>query len=291
MLKRYQHWEKLNKQKKICLLILALILSALPGLADTRPVSGCITNFEGGQIDWQTGRIIAYGRAAPKDMSKADIDSLPGAARAEASHRIIRMLKKVRIESGRSVGDYAAQNDIILAGIEKTARDAVVSKQTYTSALSVELRLEASMRGGFLQLVLPEEIRQIPKISMLGAAGAPALKTGRTFTGLVIDVRGLDVTPVLNPYIVSEQGEAVYTPQFISREFAVQNGVCRYACSMETALKDDRIGSTPLVFKGLRKEGKLNTVVVISMSDYHLLEKVEARHQFFRECRVVLVID
>jgi len=60
---------------------------------------------------------------------------------------------------------------------------------------------------------------------------------------------------------------------------------------MDQALKDKRIGGHPLVFKGLRKEGKPNPVIVISMSDYHLLEKTTDRHRFLKECRIIIVTD
>jgi len=99
------------------------------------------------------------------------------------------------------------------------------------------------------------------------------------------------VDPVLNPVITSEQGHDIYSPTFISREFAVQNGVCRYFGNLEQALKDDRIGSNPLVLKGLRSAGEQNTAIIISMSDYHLLEKVTERHGFLKECRLIIVKD
>ena len=250
----------------------------------------CIVRYEKGFVNWTTGEVVALGHAQPEDRREISIESLPGAARADANSRIISVLKQVRIHGTRTVGQYASDNDIILAGIEKTARDAVVTRQHYTSALSIEIRLAASLYGGFLQLVLPEQIRGIPRIRPFTAS--PDTPEGYSrFTGLIIDARGLGVVPELMPRILSEQGHEVYSPVFISREFAVQNGVCRYALSLERARQIQRLGAAPLVIKGLRKEGSGHSAVVISMLDYHTLEKVVERHGFFRECRVALVID
>ncbi len=60
---------------------------------------------------------------------------------------------------------------------------------------------------------------------------------------------------------------------------------------MEEALKYDRIGSHPLVLKGLRSAGEQNRAIVISMSDYSLLEKTTERHTFLKECRLIIVKD
>jgi hypothetical protein len=60
---------------------------------------------------------------------------------------------------------------------------------------------------------------------------------------------------------------------------------------MDQALKDKRTGNHPLILKGLRKQGKPNTAIVISMSDYSLLEKATERHRFLKECRIIIVKD
>ncbi|MDZ7664079.1 MAG: hypothetical protein U5K27_01900 [Desulfotignum sp.] len=49
--------------------------------------------------------------------------------------------------------------------------------------------------------------------------------------------------------------------------------MCKYLCSMDNALEDPRVGSHPLVVKGLRISGKDNTAVVISTADAKKVEK------------------
>ncbi len=256
---------------------------------DELNTSLCITQLKNGAINWTTGMITATGKASVEDNTKASHKSVPGSARADANRHIIDILKQLIINNSLRVGKYASGNDIIMAGIEKTARDAVITRQYYTSALSVEILIETSMFGGFLQLLLPENIRQIPQINI----GNPQKKivADNFYTGLIIDARKLGIEPVINPVIISEQGDDIYSASFISREFAVQNGVCKYYCNMDQALKDDRIGSHPLIIKGLRNAGKQNTAIIVSMSDYLILEKTTERHTFLKECRVIIVKD
>lgn len=277
--------------------LFALVFIAL-AMVTTGPVCSqegpksdhCITLYENGQINWSTGTVTAVGRAGPRENKDGSHEAEPGSARADANRRIIDILKDIRIHNNLSVGQYASKNDVILAGIEKTARDATISRQYYTSALDVEIAIETSMLGGFLQRVLPEEIRQIPGINPETALKAPSRTGEIPYTGLVLDLRGLDFQPVLYPVVISEEGEAVYSALYISREFAVQYGVVNYYRSMDQAMSDKRIGSHPLVFKALRKAGKENTAIIISMADTRRLEKATERHLFLKECRVIFVM-
>ncbi len=251
----------------------------------------CVTSFDQGAVNWSTGKICATGKAVPNDKNLLSHEWVQGAARADANRNIIKIIKGIKLGNFQKVEQYAAQNDVILAGIEKTARDAIILKQYYTSALAVEMTIETSIYGGFLQLVLPEDIRQIPKINIEKLQADPDPEGRPLYSGLIIDATGLKIEPVLNPGIVSEQGHDVYSSAFISREFAVKNGVVKYLCSMKQAKKDRRVGNNPLVLKGLRKEGKENTSIVINMADYRALEKQPERHLFLRECRVIIVKD
>lgn len=265
----------------------------------TAMASQCIRQFENGAINWSTGQVMVTGNAAPEPGSDGVTVPVPGSARADATRNIIHILKQIRITPDLSVGEYAATHDIILAGIEKTAQDAKITNQLYTSAMDVEVRVETGIFGGFLQLVLPEDIRQIPKIADQKAKaepkGGPAHPRSAVnripYTGLVIDARGLDLSPILYPTIVSEEGKEIYSSLFISREFAVQYGVAAYLCGMDTALAHPRVGAHPLVFKALRKADNTTGAIVVSLSDAKALEKVTERHGFLKECRVVIVAD
>lgn len=274
--------------------VLFMAVAAMPAWAGQEDVKSyhCITAFEDGAINWSTGKILARGTASPSDKKSDSQDWVQGEARAAANRAIIKILKGIKLSNVQRVEEYAAKSDVILAGIEKTARDAVILKQFYTSALAVEMTVETTIHGGFLQLVLPDDIRQIPKIVPDDpTAGNASDALEPIYTGLVIDVSELNFEPVLNPQIVSEQGHDVYSSTFISREFAVNSGVVKYLCSMGQAIKDPRVGDNPLVVKGLRKEGKENKSIAISMADYRNLEKRPERHLFFKECRVIIVKD
>ncbi|WDP91195.1 MAG: hypothetical protein HUN04_16430 [Desulfobacter sp.] len=282
-------------------LVFIILVCGFSLAAGTAPAgaagSHCIREFDTGAVNWSTGKVLVTGKAAPEAGPDGEPVAMPGSARAHAIRNIIAILKQIPITPDLSVGEYASSHDVILAGIEKTAQDAAITRQIYTSAMDVEVRMEAPVFGGFLQLVLPDHIRQIPKISEqkpkpgkpLPDATPPSNRI--LYSGLIVDARGLGFEPILYPTIVGEQGREVYSSLFVSREFAVQYGVVTYSCEMSTALSFRRIGSNPLVFKALRRGGDKTGALVVSLADAKALEKATERHRFLKECRVVIVLD
>ena len=256
---------------------------------ETSCSEGCVTNLENGTINWSTGCLTAKGKATPsKEEKNKSSSSIPGAANADAMRNLIAILKNIKI-AHKSVKEFVASNDDIMAQIENTITDVSVIKQHYTSDGALEIEVETSMYGGFLQLILPHEIAQIPEIQSIEANDEVQKQRGK-YTGLVLDVRGLKFEPLLYPVIKNEYGEEIYSEVFINREYAVQHGVCKYFCDIEKAVANKRVGKNPLVLKGLRV-GEDKNAIILNKSDAEKIEKIIERHSFFKECRVAIVLD
>jgi len=250
---------------------------------------GYITTFENGAINWSTGLITAKGKASPLKENKSKLSSsIPGAAKTDAINNLIAILKNIKI-STNSVRDFVASNDNIMAQIENTISDVSPIKQHYTSDGALEIEIETSMYGSFLQFILPHEIIQIPEIKSIKTNSDIQKQRGR-YTGLVLDARGFKFEPILYPVIKNEYGEEIYSAVFINREYAAQYGVCKYFCSMEKALVNERVGKNPLVLKSLRV-GEDKNSIILNKSDIEKIEKLIERHSFFKECRVIIVLD
>ncbi len=252
-----------------------------------------ITFLKHGDINWTTGKITARGKVSPSGNTEKEIESLPGSARAAANRNLIDILKQMKISNSITVGQDAAANDKILGGMEKTARDAQTTMQIYTSAMDLEVIISMDFLGAFLQLVLPEDICQIPPVSQEDkqqtSPPPPADTSNPAYTGLIIDASNLAIKPVLYPVVRDENGRAIYASQFMSREFAVQSGVCTYVPDLSTARSTKRLGENPLVVTAIRKANKKEGFLVISSADAKKLEKLRERHEFLKECRVAIV--
>jgi hypothetical protein len=248
----------------------------------------CATHFESGTLNWTSGILTATGTAVP---GKEDTyESLHKSALYNAEAQIIKILKQIRINNQFTVEDYALANPVIMTGLQQISKEALVSKQIYTSSMTVNITLNTSIFVAFLQLVLPQEIRQVPLIKPVTRQDSD-IADKKKYTGLIIDAIGLGFEPVLGPVIINDHGQEVYSSAFISREYAVQQGVCKYVCNQDKAFRNPVAGTNPLFLKALRKEGKNNATLVISMADYDILEKIAERHTFLSECRLIIIVE
>jgi hypothetical protein len=147
--------------------------------------------------------------------------------------------------------------------------------------------MEMNMRGGFAQLVLPEEIKPLEAIRTM----APVKNSPSVFTGLVVDTRGLGTKPVMAPRILDENTREVYGSAFVSREYAVQQGMSGYSKDLAAAQNNQRVADNPLTVKGLKTEGVEHSTVIISNVDASRLRSASENLSFMKKCQVIIVVE
>ncbi len=292
-------WMKLS-----LMLIIVVILCFQVGYSNGAENSAYIEILGTGSIDWAAGVFQSRGVGSPPEKKgesdEAEREKVFNASKAQALKNMLALVMSTRIDAHSSVRDIASRNDMVMAKVESLINGSKVSKQEYLSDGTVEISLQMNMFGGFAQLILPEEIKQIEAIKTVSGGGvvvpgsdsvSPPVMAEKGFTGLVVDARGTRALPVLVPVIVDENGKEVYGPAFVSREFAVQQGLGRYTTDTESAFKSSIVGNNPLLVKGLRAEGNGRSRVVISNADASRLLNMSENLSFLKKCRVVIVLD
>ena len=257
-----------------------------------------------GSIDWCSGAFLSSGVGLPPTKKVADNENdrkkAFNSSKTQALKNMVALVMATRIDAESSVRDIASKSDHVMAKVESLINASKVVKQEYLSDGTVEIQLRMNMYGGFAQLILPKEIEQIETIKTVSAAEteflgndsvSPPDEVNSNFTGLVVDAIGTQALPAMVPVILNENGKQVYGPAFVSREFAVQHGLCRYMTNTEAALKNPIVGSNPLVVKGLRAEGTDRSTVVISNTDASKLLSKSENLAFLKQCRVIIVTD
>jgi hypothetical protein len=165
---------------------------------------------------------------------------------------------------------------------------AEVVKQEYLSDGTIEITMAMSLRGGFSQLVLPDEIKSLESVKPVMT---PMKHSSAVYTGLVVDARGLSARPAMSPKILDETGQEVYGSAFVSREYAVQQGMSGYAKDIAAAHRNQRVTDNPITVKGLRTEGLGRSDIVISNADASALRSASENLSFMKKCRVMIVVD
>ena len=257
---------------------------------------------DSGLIDWTAGIVEARGVGSPRKYyyDKAD-DKGPkaiAAAANKARHNLLETVVKIRINDDYRVIDIIENYPTIMAKLKEMVYDApeMEKYRRYLSNGTVEVWAQISLRGGFLQLILPPEIRQIepikqvsPKRNLASVRKVPPSE--QIFSGLIVDARGVQLTPALSPKILDENFSEVFGPAFVSREFAVQNGMVSYTHQIRKAQTDERVFGNPLVVKAIRAVGSGRCDLVISNAHAAKLKRASEHLIFLKECRVIIVTD
>jgi hypothetical protein len=95
----------------------------------------------------------------------------------------------------------------------------------------------------------------------------------------------------MSPKVQDENGQEVYGSAFVSREYAVQQGMSGYAKNVDAARTNQRVTDNPLLLKGLRVEGAGQSDIVISNADASMLRSASENLSFMKKCRVMIVVD
>ena len=260
-----------------------------------------------GQVNWSQGVVTAKGIQSPlEERAKASaIDRQVAliAAKKLGWQNLLQTIREVRIHGQYLVADLMVANPMILTTVEEMVTTARVTKQEYLSDGTVAVTVELALYGGFSQLVLPPEIKQVEPVKPMARETTPPAKpeaeapTGQAvprespFSGLVIDTRGLDLRPVLYPVIEDEAGQPVYGSAFVSREFAVQRGMAGYEQDLAKAIQNPRVADHPLTVKGLRIREPGSSRIVISNANALKIRSAPEHLSFLKECRVIMVVD
>jgi hypothetical protein len=261
---------------------------------------------DSGSVNWTEGVIQATGIGAPPEEFYGKPQARPMALRAaqlDAYRKLLEVTRGVRVDSQTLVENYTVKSDVIRTQVEGMVKGAQVVKKEYLSDGSVEVTLQMSLHGGFAQLILPSEIQQVEKVrpipepsQMIPPAVSPEThdvphSAGKVYTGLVIDAKGLGARPAMSPKIVDETGKEVYGSAYVSREFAVQQGMSGYARDLTAAQQNPRVTNDPFTVKGLRTGGAGKSDIVISNADAAKILSSSENLSFLQKCRVMVVLD
>jgi hypothetical protein len=231
-----------------------------------------------GRVDWTTGQVRATGGGPPdfKALNPAQVRS--GAerlARAEAEKRLLEQVQALPLDGTRELRELLARDDA-RRRVEALVRGAAVSSKRYFTDGGVVVELGLPL-AALNDVIDPEAA---PKRQVGGPDG------DATFSGLIVDARGLKARPLLAPRVTAEGGVVLYSLDTLSREARGRVAVAEWVRKLEAAKASRRAGDKPLVVKPTAIEGP---DFRLSADDAKRLAALEAG--FLSDGRVVIVYD
>ena len=277
--------------KKLAIISIVIFLSLFFIIPLEVSAQNAVETFENGRIDWTTGVASAIGIGAPpkKPINMAQARAMAKRAAVIVARRnLLEIIKGVRIDSTTLIKDFVVQSDIIRNQVDGYLERSQVVDIAYMSDGSVEATVAMNLRGGFANLMLPKSIKSIPPIRQ---AQAPTGKQGEAYTGLVVDSRGFQVKPAMSLKIVDEDGNEVYGSSYVSRDYAINQGMAGYAKDITAAQTNDRVTNNPLTVKGVRTADTGDSDIIISNADAARIKGAAENLEFLQKCRVMVVLD
>lgn len=300
--------------RKTVLLTLSILL-AFPALAF--PFEGFVQAVgEGGTISWGSGEVSVVRPLVPKaaegDEAVEPVESAetpeslsPLAVRKAASNarkQMLDMILAVRINGKRTISAFLSENDEVAARVRGMVQNSPMQRPAVFDG-NGEVRVSEAFRGKLAELVLPTTIQFQsgipPKLSTSMEQSldysneTPEYVGGSAtgYTGVIIDARGLQVTPALAPVVYGQDGVGAYGPFFVSRKNAIDKGVVAYAATADPATLRERVGSKPLTVRAISVFGSWRTDLIISSSMGQLVRAIMGSPEVAENCRVVIVLD
>jgi hypothetical protein len=212
-------------------------------------------------------------------------------AKQDAMRQLIEIVNGVVVTSETTMSN-AMFDDVIKSRVQGAIRGArQVGEPRYLSDTSIEVTYEVPMSGISDVITPPTGFLSAPAAGGTAPSTETAAPTTSGITGLIIDVRGLNLRPAMSPRILDQNGGIVYGPGNYTREYAVQNGVAGYAKGLDRARADERVKGNPLVIKGISASGTNKVDVVIANADVMKIQSANSTNGILRDCRVVFVLD
>jgi hypothetical protein len=272
---------------RLTLVLLWLLAGVGPVAGQTDIPVDYIEQLSTGSINWTRGSVTATG-----------VGSVNSAIRD-----VLQTAFQVRMNADCRVIDLTRPNVNLQIEVEEMASAAEIIGQKTLPGGPTEVTVKMELFGGFAQLLLPTDIKQVESIKPLsrpqemaarGIASSAGHRTGAepdTYTGLIVDARGIGAKPAMVPVLLDENGKEVYSSAFVSREYAVQQGVCLYMRILGDSANLARVAPKPLWVKGLRTRSAASCDIVISNADASRLRGASAHLSFLKQCRVIILMD
>jgi hypothetical protein len=269
-------------------LLSALILIVTPPAFASSESGHLVNTTPNGKVDWTTGIATAQGIGIPPKSSANPLQAkgmTRKAAWSVALRNLLEVVKGVHVDSTTTVTDYVATNDEVRTKVEGFVKGARVVKEQELPDGSFETTVEMKLGGELTTAIIP---RMAPKTAPLAKYKESPVSPPRSYTGLVVDARGLAARPALTPRLLNEQGEEAYSVAYVEQQAAAKEGIVLYVPDPASAQSNPRVTATPLIVKASRADG---ADLYISDADAQTIHGVPEHFKFLKQAKVLVILD
>lgn len=259
-----------------------------------------------GMADWENGTVRAdgYGTAPAAQSGTGQAQLLARrAAIVDAWRNLAEAVQGVQVDAETTVHDMSVNSDSIRTRVSATVRGArIVSAEMQADGVChvvMEIPLYG-VQGSVASAVLSSASQPEPFLESSPSTPASGTTTGSsaaevpagvqlpavgTYTGLIVDCRGMQLHPAMSPVIRDAGGAPIYGYRNLDSAKVIANGMAAYASSEDMAA---RAGSHPLLVRAVRLDNH-NANPVLSVEDANRVLVENRASGFLDHCAVVFL--
>ncbi len=249
-------------------------------------------NGEEGMVDWSMGAIQATGTGFAPDRMKKN----PGQARAAAKRaahsvalgRLLELVEDIHVDSTTVVKNYILESDVVRTNVRGIIHGARIVKETHLPDGSYETTLEINL-ANVQQAFKPTSLSPPRELEWEGTPQKSPTPKNMEYTGLIVDAVGLSVQECLDPKIVMEDGQVVYSQGYVDSQILVNRHVAGYVKGLDKARSHDRVTANPLMIKAVALAEGSQTDLVIQQADAQLVHLDPKHLDFLKKAKVLIV--
>lgn len=309
--------------RKLSVVLLSIILSTVIA-AQVFGQSSIQQINDNSQIDWTNSVYVATGEgvlpSATEEPNRARAYlKAKGYARMSAIANLLMAIEGTTVSYDATGKDYMADETIrqTIIGFVKNVR--VTSEKTKefqgNTIVVVEVRtpmLERNAPGALFISKLAEspvpdsavKVVLAPDVKVASTNTDNLISTdikpitplpsrdGAPYTSVIIDTTGFKVDRCMSPKVRRQDGSEVWGTVKAEYDYLQEHGIVAYETSLESAKKNPRSGSNPLVIKAIgRSGGKFYSDPVITDECATLLLAENVKSGFLDKYKVIIVKD
>ncbi len=255
-------------------------------------------------ISWEKGsaaNVEAEGIGLPPAGTSGTRASLLArrAAIVDAYRMLAETVNTVQLDAETTMEDLTITSDVVRTKVSALIKGARIVSEHANSDGSYSVRVAVPLYGvdGVAGTALPEIKSSMPATSPSVSYDYTPAKDLRanaaSYTGVIIDARGLGLESTFSPVVFDTKGRAVYGMRNIDKDYAIKYGMVGYAKSISSDSATERAGVRPLVLKAQSVRSGRNSTnpvnVVISVEDADKLLYVNEKAGILDQRAVVFV--
>lgn len=271
-----------------------------------------------GYFNWTTGTATATGFGVPPKNAASAVQAREmtrAAAWSVALANLLEVVNGIQVDAQTTVQNYVTTNAEVQTRIEGMVKQATVIEELELPTGEFKTTVQMQVAGELTEhlaspnpaqatasnnreIKTPPDGKPKPPKKPTSPTRPPEAKPQASYTGLLVDARGIGAQQCLTPRILAQDDE-IYGPAIVEKQFTSgpsvskedQKRIAWYFTDEAKARSHRKVATKPFMVKAVRAVGAAKTDLIIEEISAQRIQSQPGYLDFFKQGKVVILID